>query len=83
MGKLMPITLMALAIILVYAAGAYAKGDCPYADLTRDEKFVAFDVDGNGFLSPDEFPGSSRGFARLDADGDGLISFEEWMAHPC
>ncbi|HET6496340.1 MAG TPA: hypothetical protein VFH61_13355 [Thermoleophilia bacterium] len=89
MGRLMPITLMALAIVLG-APSAFAGGgkgglnpDCPYTDLTREEKLAVLDVDGDGFLSPDEFAGPIWAFVRLDADADGLISFEEWMAHPC
>ena len=79
---------VALAIVLAASSVLAAGGrgdctkDCPYFDLTREEKFVAFDVNEDGYLSPDEFPGPAWAFAKIDADDDGLISLEEWLACP-
>jgi len=39
--------------------------------------FQAMDRNGDGFVSPDEFPGSPEAFAALDSDHDGFISAEE------
>jgi Ca2+-binding EF-hand superfamily protein len=39
--------------------------------------FQAMDRNGDGFVSRQEFIGSSRLFSELDADGDGRISVEE------
>ena len=56
------------------------------ANATIDGKLQAFDADGNGSLSIDEFQGlwtehtremMVRGFQRLDRDGDGEVTRDE------
>ncbi|HET6496336.1 MAG TPA: EF-hand domain-containing protein [Thermoleophilia bacterium] len=91
MRTLITLSVVALAIAVVgtsLAAGGRGTctrdqlKDCANSCLTREELFEAFDVNDDGALSPDEFPGKPWAFARVDKDGDGLISLEEWLACP-
>lgn len=43
-------------------------------------EFTAADVDANGSLTRREFSGTQDAFDRLDRDGDGEISEDEWMS---
>jgi hypothetical protein len=46
------------------------------------QEFRANDADGNGFLSRDEvrrFPFVAKEFGRVDTDGDGRISPQEFV----
>ena len=84
MKTLFSTTIFALTILLTAtsALAAGGNGDCPYSDLTREERFTVFDADADGFLNPAEFPGPQRAFDCIDADDDGLISLAEWLACP-
>ena len=42
----------------------------------KSRAFERADTDGDGYLSPDEFP--PRRLADLDVNGDGEISADEW-----
>lgn len=89
MKKLIPIVIIAVAVVAIatvvlahgprrYRAGAA----CPYAGLTRDQKFAAFDADHDRYLSPSEYRGPARAFSRVDGNADGLISWSEWTVCP-
>jgi len=41
-----------------------------------EERFKQFDKNGDGKLTPDEFP-SAQLFKRMDANGDGIVTLEE------
>lgn len=43
-------------------------------------EFTAADLDGSGSLTRREFTGTQDAFDRLDRDGDGEVSEEEWMS---
>jgi hypothetical protein len=96
MRKLIPAAIVVIAIVAIAATvlahgprslarrgQGYAVGTaCPYAGLTRDQKFAAFDANHDRFLSRAEFHGPSGAFPRVDRNTDGLISRGEWMACP-
>lgn len=41
-----------------------------------EERFTQYDKNGDGKLTPDEFP-NAQVFKRMDADGDGVVTLEE------
>ena len=46
---------------------------------SRDAKFRAWDRDGNGSISPTEYPGHPGNFRALDTNNDGGLTFEEFQ----
>ena len=46
---------------------------------SRDAKFRAWDRDGDGSISPAEYPGHPGNFRALDSDNDGRLTFEEFQ----
>jgi transaldolase len=54
-------------------------GQAKAGDAAR-EYFRCFDLDGDGFITREEWAGSAAVFAALDANGDGRISPEELAA---
>jgi len=52
----------------------------PTAELSREERrFARYDADENGVITRAEMMDTRRKpFAKLDKDGDGRLSFEEW-----
>ena len=88
----------ALATLSMAASQAQAQND-PHdpqketgmtrgAPGTGDASFDELDVNKDGYLTKNEVmgnPGVAQNFARIDKDGDGKISPEEWKArgrHP-
>jgi hypothetical protein len=81
-----------IAATAVFAAGPWSRGPvsrgyhsaraCPYAGMSRQQRFKAFDADQNGYLSPSEFRGPSWAFSRVDGDRDGFVSAQEWAGCP-
>lgn len=68
-----------------------ANGEISQADIdaVRTERLAAFDSDGDGALTLDEYEAlwldamhtrMVRGFQRLDVDGDTLVTAEEFLA---
>jgi Ca2+-binding EF-hand superfamily protein len=59
-------------------ASAFAEARFERIDRSlRLDRFAAFDLDGNGVIDRQEWPGSRREFRNLDLDGDGVIRREE------
>jgi transaldolase len=56
-----------------------SKGKAKAGTAAR-EFFKCFDLDGDGFITREEWAGSAAVFAALDANGDGKISPEEMGA---
>jgi Ca2+-binding EF-hand superfamily protein len=48
----------------------------------RFERLRALDKDGDGKISQDEFTGPKPRFARLDVDGNGFLTLEEFLKAP-
>lgn len=68
------VAVAAVVAFLPMTSGAYGEpSDGP-------EMIDRLDVDGDGFLSPSEFPGPEEMFEDLDTDGDGLLSEQEVLA---
>lgn len=65
--------LLVFAIVCAHAVPAHAQGRAERA-IQRN------DADGDGKISPNEFPRPARVFRRLDTDGDGYITLEEFKA---
>jgi hypothetical protein len=68
-----------------YDAAAHAHHYEPPASLSRAEfgtevvkRFHQLDRDGDGYLSPEEWPHSPERFRREDTNGDGKISADEF-----
>lgn len=68
-----------------FDAAAHAHHYEPPATLSRAEfgaqvvrRFRALDSNGDGYLSPLEWPGSPERFRAEDSDGDGRISADEF-----
>lgn len=57
--------------------GQFANQPAVQAPASGPLWFRKMDVNGDGDVSPREFLGSPEEFARIDEDGDGLISLEE------
>jgi len=49
----------------------------PQSAYAWDQMLATYDRDGDGWLTPDEFPGARRWFQRLDRNGDGVLSEED------
>ena len=72
---------MALALLVVTAPSAFAvKKSVRSASWTAsqraqfDQQFAAYDRNGDGVITRDEFPGNAAAFNRLDRNGDGVLS---------
>ena len=60
--------------------GQRAYKECPYAGLSRSEKFDTFDTNEDRYLKPAEFHGVQQAFSRIDTNNDDLISYREWRS---
>ena len=81
-----------LAGALLFAGAAVAQNDPhdPMKDTgtratapTGDTVFDQLDANQDGYLSKNEVmgdPGVAQNFAKIDKDGDGKISVDEWKA---
>ena len=49
------------------------------AAASRDSKFRAWDRDGNGSISPGEYPGHPGNFRALDTDNSGGLTIDEFQ----
>lgn len=61
-----------------------------FAQTCTAEEFNEYDGDGDGTWSPEEYARwaeinqfTPRNFAVVDANGDGQVSFEEWLVIYC
>jgi hypothetical protein len=83
----------ALALLALMAGNASAQNDpndparetgaTRGASMTNDASWDALDVNKDGYLTKNELMGTpalAQKFARIDTDGDGKISPEEWKA---
>ena len=62
---------------------ARGKGHAKHGDeavsASRDDKFRAWDKDGNGSLSRGEYPGHPGNFRALDTNNDGTLTSDEFQ----
>ena len=77
----------AVVVFLLCGEGGAASFDASRVVMPgpASTRFIAADVDGDGFLAPEEFrkafPGlKTEAFGIIDADSDRRISFEEWVS---
>ena len=56
-----------------------ARGEVKLDQVTRDF-FGVYDLDGDGFITREEWAGQATVFAALDTNGDGKVSFDELAA---
>ena len=61
-----------------YANCWYGGGFYPtYTKAAYEPSWVAFDANGDGWISSDEYY-SSAAWSRLDRNGDGIVDSSEW-----
>jgi hypothetical protein len=76
---------MILASALALAVSAPALANEHWDESKMKEKFEAADTNKDGALSPTEFktawPDKADKWAKLDANGDGKVTFEEKKAY--
>lgn len=72
------------AVIFLFPLFAEAWTDHPqgppHGGPSAEDILAKFDVDGDGQLSAEEFPGPSHHFTRMDTDGDGILTAGELAA---
>lgn len=72
-----PALMLACSLALVALPAAFANKD----HLSADEKFNQMDTDGDGQISRAEHAvGAQQMFARMDANHDGIVTFDEMDA---
>ena len=62
-----------------FVAQARQNGGAGQPPITIENRFKALDKDGDGKLSPTEFPHPAL-FKKVDANGDGFVSLDEFKA---
>ena len=80
MRKMVVIAAVLLAIVSISTGLLASKQNRGDVRLDREDRFYELDLNGDVVLTIDEFPCLDLTFDRIDINGDGEISFDEWMA---